>query len=237
MCVFFLVEFDFYGYFFSLFGGCVFLCWEIGFESGGSMRIEIVDIIVVGGGVMGLVMVWELMCCGCRFVVLEWFVCGYYEGVLYGVIRNFNNVYVEEYYFDLFVCVCVGWEVIGDVDGVFFLCLYGFVIYGDFDIVLIYLGFVVCCIFFVVFLFGEVVWCWLGMCFVGDVLWLLDVGVVCVVDVLCVFEWWIVMGGGDVWWSILVVYIGEDFDGVVVDLGEGCLLCVGMVVVIVGVWM
>ncbi|WP_431826238.1 FAD-dependent oxidoreductase [Microbacterium algeriense] len=200
------------------------------------MRTETVDIIVVGGGVMGLATAWELTRRGRRPVVLERFARGHHEGASHGATRNFNNAYVEEHYLDLLVRARAGWEAIGDVDGAPLLRLHGLVTHGDLDIASIHAGLAARRIPSAVLSPGEAARRWPGMRFAGDVLWSSDAGVVRAADALRAFERRIATGGGDVRWSTPVAHIGEDPDGVVVDLGEGRLLRAGTAVVTAGAW-
>jgi sarcosine oxidase len=61
------------------------------------------DVVVVGGGVVGLATAWELTRRGIRPLVLERFARGHREGASHGATRNFNNAYDEEHYLDLLV--------------------------------------------------------------------------------------------------------------------------------------
>ncbi|KTR73661.1 FAD-dependent oxidoreductase, partial [Microbacterium oxydans] len=81
------------------------------------MRIEHVDVVVVGGGVMGLATAWALVRRGLRPVVLERFARGHREGASHGATRNFNNAYDEEHYLDLLVRARQGWDALGSVGG------------------------------------------------------------------------------------------------------------------------
>lgn len=200
------------------------------------MRTETVDIVVVGGGVMGLATAWELTRRGRRPVVLERFARGHHEGASHGATRNFNNAYDEEHYLDLLMRARTGWDALGEVDGGPLLRLHGLVTHGDLDIASVHAGLTARGILSAVMAPDEAARRWPGMRFEGDVLWSPDAGVVRAADALREFERRIVTGGGDVRWSTPVAHIGEDPDGVVVDLGEGRVLRAATAVVTAGAW-
>lgn len=200
------------------------------------MRTETVDIVVVGGGVMGLATAWELTRRGRRPVVLERFARGHHEGASHGATRNFNNAYDEEHYLDLLMRARTGWDALGEVDGGPLLRLHGLVTHGDLDIASVHAGLTARGILSAVMAPDEAARRWPGMRFEGDVLWSPDAGVVRAADALREFERRIVTGGGDVRWSTPVAHIGEDPDGVVVDLGEGRVLRAETAVVTAGAW-
>ena len=75
------------------------------------------DLLVVGGGVMGLSSAWALTRRRERPVVLERFGRGHTRGASHGATRNVNNAYAEEHYLDLLALAREGWDALGSPDG------------------------------------------------------------------------------------------------------------------------
>lgn len=200
------------------------------------MRTETVDIVVVGGGVMGLATARELTRRGRRPVVVERFARGHSEGASHGATRNFNNAYAEEHYLDLLQRARAGWESLGQVDGEPLLRLHGLVTHGHLDLAAIRVGLEDRGIPSEILPPADAARRWPGMRFDGDVLWSSDAGVVRAAAALHELERRIVAGGGEVRWSTPVAHIGEDPDGVVLDLGGDSRLRAEAVVVTAGAW-
>ncbi|KJL22550.1 Monomeric sarcosine oxidase [Microbacterium oxydans] len=200
------------------------------------MSIEHTDVIVVGGGVMGLATAWALVRRGLAPVVLERFARGHREGASHGATRNFNNAYDEEHYLDLLVRARQGWDALGSVGGEPLLRLHGLVTHGDLDIAAVQSGLDTRGIPSAVLSQAEAGARWPGMHFGGDVLWSSDAGVVRAAETLRELERRIVGGGGEVRWSTPAVRIDEDSAGVTVDIADGGRLRAETVVVTVGAW-
>ncbi|MFJ6534183.1 FAD-dependent oxidoreductase [Microbacterium sp. NPDC091662] len=200
------------------------------------MRTETVDIVVVGGGVMGLATAWELVRRGLHPVVIERFARGHREGASHGATRNFNNAYDEEHYLDLLVRARNGWEALGDVDGEPLLRLHGLVTHGHLDIGAVHAGLDARGIPSAALSPAEASTRWSGMRFDGDVLWSSDAGVVRAVETLRELERRIDAGGGEVRWNTPAAHIDEDEDGAVVGLADGSRLRAETVVVTAGAW-
>lgn len=200
------------------------------------MRTETVDIVVVGGGVMGLATAWELVRRGLRPLVLERFARGHHEGASHGATRNFNNAYDEEHYLDLLVRARDGWDALGEVDGEPLLRLHGLVTHGDLDIAAVRTGLAARGIPSTILSPAEADTRWPGMRFDGDVLWSSDAGVVRAAETLRELERRIVVGGGEVRWNTPVAHIGESPDGAVLALADGSRLRAETVVVTAGAW-
>ena len=200
------------------------------------MRIEHVDVVVVGGGVMGLATAWALVRRGLRPVVLERFARGHREGASHGATRNFNNAYDEEHYLDLLVRARQGWDALGSVDGESLLRLHGLVTHGDLDIAAVRSGLETRGIPSAVLSPAEAGARWPEMRFDGDVLWSSDAGVVRAAETLRELERRIVVGGGEVRWNTPVERIEEDSDGVAVSVDDDVRLRAETVVVTAGAW-
>ncbi|AZS39726.1 Monomeric sarcosine oxidase [Microbacterium oxydans] len=200
------------------------------------MRIEHVDVVVVGGGVMGLATAWALVRRGLRPVVLERFARGHREGASHGATRNFNNAYDEEHYLDLLVRARQGWDALGSVGGESLLRLHGLVTHGDIDIAAVRSGLEGRGIPSAVLSPAEAGARWPGMRFGGDVLWSSDAGVVRAAEALRELERRVVIGGGEVRWSTPIERIEEDSDGVGVTVAEDIHLRAETVVVTAGAW-
>lgn len=200
------------------------------------MRIEHVDVVVVGGGVMGLATAWALVRRGLRPVVLERFARGHREGASHGATRNFNNAYDEEHYLDLLVRARQGWDALGSVDGESLLRLHGLVTHGDLDIAAVRSGLETRGIPSAVFSPAEAGARWPEMRFDGDVLWSSDAGVVRAAETLRELERRIVVGGGEVRWNTPVERVEEDSDVVTVSVADDVRLRAETVVVTAGAW-
>ncbi|MFK0242298.1 FAD-dependent oxidoreductase [Microbacterium sp. NPDC090281] len=200
------------------------------------MRTETVDIVVVGGGVMGLATAWELVRRGLRPLVLERFARGHHEGASHGATRNFNNAYDEEHYLDLLVRARDGWDALGEVDGEPLLRLHGLVTHGDLDIAAVHTGLAARGIPSTILSPAEADTRWPGMRFDGDVLWSSDAGAVRAAETLRELERRIVVGGGEVRWNTPVAHIGESPDGAVLALADGNRVRAETVVVTAGAW-
>ncbi|MGH3688712.1 MAG: FAD-dependent oxidoreductase [Microbacterium sp.] len=200
------------------------------------MKTETVDIVVVGGGVMGLATAWELVRRGLHPLVLERFPRGRHEGASHGATRNFNNAYDEAHYLDLLVRARDGWDALGEVDGEPLLRLHGLVTHGDLDVAAVRNGLDARGIPSTLLSPTEAGARWPGMRFDGDVLWSSDAGVVRAASALRELERRIVGGGGEVRWNTPVAHIGESRDGAVLDLADGSRLRAETVVVTAGAW-
>lgn len=64
-------------------------------------QIERVDVVVVGGGVMGSAAAWALAQCGRGVVLLEQFGAGHVKGASHGASRIYRTAYAEPEYLDL----------------------------------------------------------------------------------------------------------------------------------------
>ena len=200
------------------------------------MQTEAADVVVVGGGVMGLATAWELTRRGRRPVVLERFARGHHEGASHGATRNFNNAYGEEHYLDLLVRAREGWDALGSVDDEPLLRLHGLVTHGRADIAAVQRGLEARSIPSTVLSPAEAAARWSGMRFEGDVLWSRDAGVVRAAAALRELERRIVTGGGEVRWNTPVAQIGENPDHVVLALADGTRMLADDVVVTAGAW-
>lgn len=200
------------------------------------MKTDAVDIVVVGGGVMGLATAWELTRRGLRPLVLERFARGHHEGASHGATRNFNNTYDEGHYLDLLVRSRDGWDALGPVDGEPLLRLHGLVTHGDIDIASVRERLVERGIAAEILSGSDAAARWTGMRFDDAVLWSADAGVVRAADALIELERRIVAAGGDVRWSTPVAHIGEDSAGMILDLADGSRLRADVVVVTAGAW-
>lgn len=200
------------------------------------MQTEAVDVVVVGGGVMGLATAWELTRRGRRPVVLERFERGHHQGASHGATRNFNNAYSEDHYLDLLVRAREGWDALGSVDGEPLLRLHGLVTHGRVDIPAVQTGLAARDIPSTVLTRAEAAARWSGMRFEGDVLWSADAGVVRAAAALRELERRIVARGGEVRWNTPVAHVGESPDHAVLALADGTRLHADTVVVTAGAW-
>ncbi|WP_426622060.1 FAD-dependent oxidoreductase [Microbacterium sp. As-52] len=200
------------------------------------MRTETVDVVVVGGGVMGLATAWELVRRGRRPVVVDRFARGHHEGASHGATRNFNNAYDEDHYLDLLVRARAGWDALGDVDGEPLLRLHGLVTHGHPDLAAVHAGLDARGIPSAVLSPAEASARWPGMRFDGDVLWSSDAGIVRATETLRELERRIVAGGAEVRWNMPVAHIDEHRDGAAVDLADGSRLRAEIVIVTAGAW-
>ncbi|PRB16004.1 FAD-dependent oxidoreductase [Microbacterium sp. MYb62] len=200
------------------------------------MKTESADVVVVGGGVMGLAAAWELTRRGLRPVVLERFARGHREGASHGATRNFNNAYDEEHYLDLLVRARAGWDALGEVDGEPLLRLHGLATHGGLDLDAVQKALDAHGIRSDILSRADARARWSGMRFESDVLWSADAGVARAAETLRELERRIVTGGGEVRWSTPVAHIGEATDGVVLVLAEGGRMRADTVVVTAGAW-
>ena len=200
------------------------------------MNAETVDVVVVGGGVMGLATAWELTRRGLRPVVLERFARGHTQGASHGATRNFNNAYSEEHYLDLLVRARVGWDALGEVDGAPLLRLHGLVTHGGLDVTAVHEALAARGIPSSILSPADAATRWPGMTFEGDVLWSTDAGVARAAASLRELERRIVTAGGEVRWGTPVAHIGQDPDGIVLALADGARLHAETVVVTAGAW-
>lgn len=200
------------------------------------MGTEAVEVVVVGGGIMGLATAWELTRRGLRPIVLERFARGHHEGASHGATRNFNNAYDEEHYLDLLVRSRDGWDALGPVDGGPLLRLHGLVTHGEVDIAAVQERLVERGIPAEILSAADAGARWSGMRFDGDVLWSSDAGVVRAADAMIELERRIVAAGGEVRWRMPVAHIGEDPVGMVLELADHSRLRADVVVVTAGAW-
>lgn len=193
------------------------------------------DIIVIGGGVMGLATAWELSRRGHRPVVLEQFARGHAQGASHGATRNFNNAYDEAEYLDLLVRAHDGWDALGSPGGEPLLRLHGLVTHGQVDIASVHTRLGERGIPSEILDAREAGRRWPGMRFETDVLWSTDAGVVRASAALLEFERRIVAAGGEVRWKTRALSIREDAQRVAVTLPDG-VLHAETVVVTAGAW-
>ncbi|MBO0981759.1 FAD-dependent oxidoreductase [Microbacterium sp. SD291] len=199
------------------------------------MKTDAAEIVVVGGGIMGLATAWELTRRGHRTVVLERFARGHREGASHGATRNFNNAYVDDHYLDLLQRSREGWEALGEVDGEPLLRLHGLVTHGSADLVAIERRLTERGIHAEMLSGTEAATRWPGMRFDGDVLFSRDAGVARASAALEELERRIAGAGGDVRWETPVLGIEETDAGVSLQLAGGSLHA-DAVVVTVGAW-
>lgn len=200
------------------------------------MGTDAVEVVVVGGGAMGLATGWELARRGVRPLVLEQFARGHREGASHGATRNFNNAYAEEHYLDLLQRAREGWDALGLVSGEPLLRLHGLVTHGDADIDGIRDRLHERGIPAELLSSAEARARWTGMRFDGDVLWSADAGVVRASAALLELERRIVEAGGEVRWRTPVTSLHESGDGVELALADGTLLRAETAVVTAGAW-
>lgn len=200
------------------------------------MRADAAEIIVVGGGVMGLATAWELTRRGARAIVLERFARGHHEGASHGATRNFNNAYTEDHYLDLLVRARSGWDALGEVGGAPLLRLHGLVTHGDADLAGVHDELRARGIPAELLSSAEARSRWTGMRFDGDVLWSSDAGVVRAADALIELERRIVIGGGEVRWNAPVAAVDDSGSTASVALADGSVLRADAVVVTAGAW-
>ncbi|WP_435743165.1 FAD-dependent oxidoreductase [Microbacterium sp. PMB16] len=200
------------------------------------MRADAADVVVVGGGVMGLATAWELTRRGIRPLVLERFARGHHEGASHGATRNFNNAYIEEHFLDLLVRSREGWDALASIDGEPLLRLHGLVTHGHLDVAAVRERLTDRGIHAEILTATDAGGRWPGMRFEDDVLWSADAGVVRAAATLTELERRIVAAGGEVRWRAPVAHIGEDSDGVVLALPDGSRLRADTVVVTAGAW-
>ncbi len=197
---------------------------------------ESAEIVVVGGGVMGLAAAWELTRRGLRPIVVEQSTRGHPGGASHGATRNFNNAYAEDHYLDLLMRARAGWDALGEVDGAPLLRLHGLVTHGDADLDGIRRRLDERGIAAGMLSAAEASARWPGMRFTGDVLFSADAGVIRAAEALRELERRIVAGGGEVRWRTPVLRIGQDPAGAVVALADGTTLRADTVVVTAGAW-
>ena len=200
------------------------------------MTTEAADVVVVGGGVMGLATAWELVRRGIRPLVLERFTRGHHEGASHGATRNFNNSYDEEHYLDLLVRSREGWDALGPVGGEPLLRLHGLVTHGVVDIASVQGRLRDRGIAAELLTASDATARWPGMRFEEAVLWSADAGVVRAADAMIELERRIIAGGGEVRWSTPVAHIGEDSAGIILELADGSRLRADTLVVTAGAW-
>lgn len=200
------------------------------------MRVEAADVVVVGGGVMGLATAWELTRRGLRPVVLERHVRGHTEGASHGATRNFNDAYDDDHYLDLLVRARAGWDALGPVGGEPLLRLHGLVTHGGIDVAALHAALDRRGIRTRVLSPAEAAARWPGMRFETEALWSADAGVIRAAETLRELERRIVAAGGDVRWSTPAAHIGQDPDHAVVELADGSRLRADTVVVAAGAW-
>ncbi|MDQ0613679.1 sarcosine oxidase [Microbacterium sp. W4I4] len=193
------------------------------------------DIIVIGGGVMGLATAWELSRRGHRPVVLEQFARGHAQGASHGATRNFNNAYDEAHYLDLLVRARDGWDALGEPGGEPLLRLHGLVTHGQVDIASVHARLGERGIPSEILDAREAGRRWPGMRFDTDVLWSADAGVIRASAALVEFERRIVAAGGEVRWNAPALSIREDAAGVAVTLPDG-VVHAETVVITAGAW-
>jgi len=200
------------------------------------MATDAAEVVVVGGGVMGLATAWELTRRGHRPLVLERFARGHREGASHGATRNFNNAYAEEHYLDLLARARDGWDALGEVEGAPLLCLHGLVTHGGVPLGGIRPRLLARGLPADLLSPRDAVRRWPGMRVDGDALWSSDAGVVRASAALAEFERRVDAAGGEVRWETPVTGIRESDGRVEVDLADGTRVHAGTVVVTVGAW-
>lgn len=200
------------------------------------MQRESVDVVVVGGGVMGLATAWQLTRRGRRPVVFERFGRGHAVGASHGATRNYNDAYVEEHYLDLLARSRDGWEDLGRVDGEPLLRSHGLVTHGAVDVAGLARRLGERGVVTHVLDGRDAARRWSGMRFEAEVLWSPHAGVIRAAAALGELERRIVDGGGEVRWRTPVAHIGEDPAGVVLDLVDGTRINAEAAVVTAGAW-
>lgn len=199
------------------------------------MSTDAAELVVVGGGVMGLATAWELTRRGLRPVVLERFARGHHEGASHGATRNFNNAYDEDHYLDLLVRARAGWDSLGSVDGEPLLRLHGLTTHGSLDVTAIEGRLTERGIHAELLSGAEASARWPGMRFEDTVLFSRDAGVARASAALRELERRIVEAGGEVRWETPVLGIEDGDTGVTVRLADGALHA-DVAVVTVGAW-
>lgn len=194
------------------------------------------DVVVVGGGVMGLATAWELTRRGRRPIVFDRFGRGHDRGASHGATRNDNNAYAEPHYLDLLERAHAGWDALGHPGGEPLLRRHGLVTHGRVDVVGIHDRLAERGVRVALLDAAEAQRRWPGMRFRTDALWSPDAGVVRAAAALGELERRIVAAGGTVRWDSPVLRMHEDADGVVLALADGTGLRADTVVVTAGAW-
>lgn len=78
---------------------------------------ESVDLVVVGGGAMGLATAWHAAAPGRRVVVLERFGFGHHRGASHGGERIFRHAHVDRAYVDMALAADDGWRRLERLSG------------------------------------------------------------------------------------------------------------------------
>jgi sarcosine oxidase len=89
-----------------------------------------VDLVVVGGGAMGLATAWQAASRGHEVVLVERFEQGHHRGASHGATRNLNIAYDDAEYVALVQEARVGWDALADETGTTLLDLVGVVNHG-----------------------------------------------------------------------------------------------------------
>jgi len=94
----------------------------------------VVDLVVVGGGAMGLATAWQAASRGHEVVLLERFEQGHHRGASHGATRNLNLAYDDADYVALAQEARVRWDALADETGTPLLDLVGVVNHGRPDL-------------------------------------------------------------------------------------------------------
>ena len=89
-----------------------------------------VDLVVVGGGAMGLATAWQAASRGHEVVLVERFEQGHHRGASHGATRNLNLAYDDADYVALAKEARVRWDALADETGTPLLDLVGVVNHG-----------------------------------------------------------------------------------------------------------
>lgn len=93
-------------------------------------QVQRVDVVVVGGGVMGSAAAWELARRGCDVVLLERFGAGHANGASHGASRIYRTTYGQPEYLDLAQEALGLWRELESESGLDILTLTGGVSHG-----------------------------------------------------------------------------------------------------------
>lgn len=178
-----------------------------------------VDVLVIGGGAMGLATAWQLARRGADVRLVEQYGLGHHEGASHGACRNFNPAYVEPELLALFTEAFAQWrELEGETDTTL-LDLVGLVTHGRTPLIAkTAAGLGPAGVPAELLSPDNAQARWPGIRFDGDVLFTPDAGRVHSTDALRALAQAIAARGGELSWNTRVVAIYPDDDGVTVQL-------------------
>jgi len=172
-----------------------------------------VDLVVVGGGAMGLATAWQAAIRGHDVVLLERFERGHHHGASHGSTRNLNIAYDDGEYVDLVARARTLWDELALVSDTPLLDLVGVVNHGRPDMLRrmrelhaergVDSEFVTP---------GDAGRRWTGLRFETDVLWVPDSGRIRAADALAAFERVATGVGAEIRWSTPVERIEIEGD-------------------------